>query len=46
MDDILIFGQTQEEHDVRLHRVLKKFNLLGLPLTRINVSLTKNVCIS
>ena len=34
MDDILIFGQTQEEHDVRLHQVLKKIQSAGITLNK------------
>ena len=34
MDDILIFCQTLEEHDVRLHRVLKKIKAAGITLNK------------
>ena len=34
MDDILIFKQMQEEHDVRLHRVLKKIQSAGITLNK------------
>lgn len=32
MDDILVWGKTQEEHDVRLHAVLEKAQLAGITL--------------
>ncbi len=34
MDDILIFGRTKEEHDVRLHRVMKKVLAAGITLNK------------
>ena len=34
MDDILIFGNTQEEHDTRLHKVLQKLQSQGVTLNR------------
>ena len=34
MDDILIHGRTQEEHDVRLHQTLKKIQAAGLTLNK------------
>ena len=34
MDDILIHGRTQEEHDVRLHQTLKKMQAAGLTLNK------------
>ena len=35
MDDILIHGRTQEEHDVRLHQTLKKIQAAGLTLNNV-----------
>jgi len=34
MDDILIYGRDQEEHDRRLNSVLKKINASGLKLNK------------
>ena len=34
MDDVLIFGETQEEHDSHLTRVLKKLEYVGLTLNK------------
>ena len=34
MDDILIFGITQEEHDNRLHKVLQKLQSHGVTLNK------------
>lgn len=31
-DDILVYGKDREEHDRRLHKVLKKFQQAGLTL--------------
>ena len=41
MDDILIFGKDQKEHDTRLTAPWRKFKQLALPLTKTNASLTK-----
>ena len=30
MDDILVWGQTQDEHDLRLHAVLEKAQKVGI----------------
>lgn len=32
MDDILVWGRCQEEHDVRLHAVFQKMEQAALPL--------------
>ena len=34
MDDVLVHGQTTEEHDERLDRVLQKLQEAGLTLNR------------
>ena len=34
MDDVLIFGSTQEEHDNRLHKVLQKLQSHGVTLNK------------
>ena len=34
MDDILIFGNSKEEHDTRLHNVLQKLQMTGVTLNR------------
>ena len=34
MDDVLIFGGTQQEHDERLHKVLQKLQSAGATLNR------------
>ena len=34
MDDVLIFGQTQQEHDTRLHAVLQKIQSTGATLNK------------
>ena len=34
MDDILIFGNSKEEHDTRLHNVLQKLQTTGVTLNR------------
>ena len=34
MDDVLIFGSTQEEHGTRLHKVLQKLQSHGVTLNR------------
>ena len=34
MNDVLIFGSTQEEHDTRLHKVLQKLQSHGVTLNR------------
>ena len=34
MDDVLISGTTQEEHDTRLHKVLQKLQFQGVTLNR------------
>ena len=34
IDDILVHGKTQQEHDVRLHAVLKRLAEVGLTLTQ------------
>ena len=34
MDDVLVHGQTQEEHDKRLHRVLQRMVEVGMTLNR------------
>ena len=34
MDDILIFGKTKEEHDMRLHCVMQKLQATGATLNR------------
>lgn len=34
MDGILIFGNSKEEHDTRLHNVLQKLQMTGVTLNR------------
>ena len=34
MDDVLIHGKTQEEHDKRLHAVLRKLEQSGMTLNK------------
>ena len=34
MDDVLIFGQTKQQHDTRLHRVLQKIKKAGVTLNK------------
>ena len=34
MDDILNFGNTKEEHDIRLHHVLQKLQTTGVTLNK------------
>lgn len=34
MDDVLVWGQTQEEHDISLHKVLKKLEEAGMTLNK------------
>ena len=43
MDDILIHGRTQEEHDVRLHQTLKKIQAAGLTLNKDKLCIFKNI---
>ena len=41
MDDVLIFGSTQEEHDTRLHKVLQKLQSHGVTLNRQKCEFSK-----
>ena len=41
MDDVLVFGRTQEEHDSRLHAVLQKLQKSGLTLNRTKCEFNK-----
>ena len=41
MDDVLIFGSTQEEHDTRLHEVLQKLQSHGVTLNRQKCEFSK-----
>ena len=42
MDDILIFGSSKQEHNIRLQNVLQKLQSTGVTRTDPNVSLAKN----
>ena len=44
IDDVLMYGKTQEEHDTRLHTVLKKIESAGGTLNKdkINVNLARS----
>ena len=42
MDDILVWGQTQEVHDVRLHAVLEKAQKAGITLNMDKCELTRH----
>ena len=42
MDDILVWGKTQEEHDVRLHAVLEKAQKAGITLNMDKCELTRH----
>jgi len=41
MDNILIFGSTQEEHDDRLHQVLQKLQACGVTLNKQKCEFSK-----
>ena len=41
MDDVLIFGSTQQEHDDRLHKVLQKLQSAGVTLNREKCGFSK-----
>ena len=41
MDDILIFGSDQKEHDTRFTTALEKIQAAGVILNKANVSLIK-----
>ncbi|KAJ8356774.1 hypothetical protein SKAU_G00195680 [Synaphobranchus kaupii] len=42
MDDVLVWGRTQEEHDARLHVVLGKIEKAGITLNVDKCDLSKN----
>nr|XP_055068361.1 uncharacterized protein LOC129450004 [Misgurnus anguillicaudatus] len=42
MDDILVWGQTQDEHDRRLHKVLEKAQKAGITLNMDKCELTRH----
>ena len=42
MDDILIFGKTKQEHDVRLQAVLKRLSSAGVTLNSKKCEFCKN----
>ncbi len=42
MDDILVWGQTQDEHDMRLHAVLEKAQKAGIMLNMDKCELTRH----
>ncbi|KAJ8355042.1 hypothetical protein SKAU_G00226090 [Synaphobranchus kaupii] len=42
MDDILVWGQKQDEHDMRLHAVLKKAQKAGITLNMDKCELTRH----
>ncbi len=42
MDDILVWGQTQDEHDMRLHAVLEKAQKAGITLNMDKCELTRH----
>ncbi len=41
LDDVLVWGQTQEEHDAHLHVVLEKIQKAGVTLNVNNCNLFK-----
>lgn len=41
MDDVLIWGSTQEEHDARLHTVLQKAQVAGITLNTAKCEFSK-----
>ena len=41
MEDVLIFGEFQEQHDARLHRVLKKIKQAGVSLYKEKCEFSK-----
>lgn len=41
-DDILVYGKTQEEHDIALNRTFKRLNDRGLTLNKQKCELNKN----
>ena len=45
MDDVLIFGRNQQEHDARLHSVLRKFQEAGATLNPEKCEFSKT-CLS
>ena len=42
MDDVLIFGQTQQEHDTRLHAALQKIKSAGVTLNEEKCEFNKD----
>ena len=42
MDDIIVFGKNQEEHDSRLHTVLTRLSLSGITLNSEKCEFSKN----
>ena len=42
MDDVLVFGKNQKEHDEYLTEALERVKEAGLTLTRRNVSSPRN----
>ena len=42
MDDIIVFGKNQEEHDSRLHAVLTRLSLSGITLNSEKCEFSKN----
>ena len=43
MDDVLIFGHTQQEHDTRLHAVLRKIQSAGATLNKEKSEFSKDL---
>lgn len=41
MDDVLIFGRTQQEHDARLHTVLWRIQAAGVTLNKEKCQFSK-----
>ena len=42
MDDILIFGQSQAQHDIRLRTVLERLSTAGITLNSSKCEFSKN----
>ena len=42
MDDVLIFGRTQQEHDARLHAALQKVQSAGVTLNKDKCEFSRN----
>ena len=43
VDHVLVYGKTQEEHDARLHAVLKKIESAGGPLNKVKCEFSKEL---